>query len=158
EAVDTVGEHDGRDRERGDDEVAQRQQPHRQTHGEHGADHRDGIGADPGAHQCPGDRPEDGVGEATSGRAQHGASSSHAAATASRGSPRTCGSALVWATIARKFASPAQRGTTCWCTWAAIPAPPTSPWFIPRLKPAGALTRRSTRIAVALRSVTSWRS
>ena len=34
-----------------------------------------------------------------------------------------------------KLVSPPQRGTTCWCRCAAIPAPATEPRFIPRLKP-----------------------
>ena len=57
-----------------------------------------------------------------------------------------------------KFASPFQRGTMCWWRWAAIPAPATSPWFIPRLNPWGRLTERTTLMAVAVSSPISWRS
>jgi hypothetical protein len=46
-----------------------------------------------------------------------------------------------------KFVSPPQRGTTCWCRWAAIPAPATVPRFIPMLKPCGPDTVRSAVIA-----------
>ena len=49
--------------------------------------------------------------------------------------------------IGMKFVSPNQRGTTCWCRWAAIPAPATVPWFMPMLKPAGCET--SVRTAMA---------
>ena len=63
---------------------------------------------------------------------------------ACRVSSSSTGSALVWATIGRKFESPPQRGTTCWCRWAATPAPATAPWFMPRLKPVR-LRRRLQR-------------
>ena len=36
-----------------------------------------------------------------------------------------------------KFVSPAQRGTTCRCTWSTTPAPAIRPRFQPRLKPCG---------------------
>jgi len=47
-----------------------------------------------------------------------------------------------------KFASPPQRGTTCWCRCAAIPAPATTPWFMPMLKPCGTETCRITPLLV----------
>ena len=40
-----------------------------------------------------------------------------------------------------KLVSPPQRGTTCWCRWAAMPAPATEPWFMPMLNPCGAADR-----------------
>ena len=37
-----------------------------------------------------------------------------------------------------KLVSPPHLGTTCWCRWAAMPAPATEPRFMPMLKPCGA--------------------
>ena len=36
-----------------------------------------------------------------------------------------------------------------------MPAPPATPWFMPRLKPAGLATLRSTRMAVWVSSANS---
>ena len=49
-------------------------------------------------------------------------SPSQPSASRSRVWPSTCGTALVWAMIGRKFTSPLQRGTMWWCRWAAISA------------------------------------
>ena len=51
----------------------------------------------------------------------------------------SCGSTLVRPITGMKLASPPHRGTTCWCRWAAMPAPATAPWFMPMLKPCGLL-------------------
>ena len=45
-----------------------------------------------------------------------------------------------------KFVSPAQRGTTCRCTWSRRPAPATRPRFQPRLKPSGRYVSASAAI------------
>ena len=42
----------------------------------------------------------------------------------------------------------AQRGTTCWCRCAAIPAPAIAPWFMPMLNPSQCEVIVRTRIAV----------
>src|SRR5690606_21135912 len=57
------------------------------------------------------------------------------ATSCSRVWPRSWGSTLVCPTIGMKLVSPPHRGTTCWCRWAAIPAPAASPRFMPTLKP-----------------------
>ena len=59
------------------------------------------------------------------------------------------GSTLVWPTTGMKLVSPPQRGTTCWCRCAAMPAPATVPWFIPMLKPCAPLTPRGRRASPA---------
>src|SRR5690606_21933307 len=45
------------------------------------------------------------------------------------------GSTLVCPTTGMKLVSPPHRGTTCWCRWAAMPAPAATPRFMPTLKP-----------------------
>ena len=72
-----------------------------------------------------------------------------------RTSPSSFGSALVRAMIGKKFASVAQRGTTCWCRCAAMPAPAIAPWFMPMLKPSTREVAVSTRIAVWVRAAIS---
>ena len=57
----------------------------------------------------------------------------HASASRSRVSARCSGSTFTSASTGMKFVSPAQRGTTCWCTWSTIPAPAMRPRFQPRL-------------------------
>jgi hypothetical protein len=57
----------------------------------------------------------------------------HASARRSRVSARCSGSTFTSASTGMKFVSPAQRGTTCWCTWSTIPAPAMRPRFQPRL-------------------------
>ena len=47
------------------------------------------------------------------------------------------GSTRVSPTVVMKFVSPIQRGSTCRCTWPAMPAPALRPMFIPRLRPSG---------------------
>ena len=61
----------------------------------------------------------------------------------------------MWPTTGMKFVSPPQRGTTCWCRWAAMPAPATEPWFIPMLKPWAPLTLRTAAIARWVKSASS---
>ena len=53
----------------------------------------------------------------------------------------------VWPTTGMKLVSPPQRGTMCWCRWAAMPAPATVPWFMPMLKPCAPEAVRSAVIA-----------
>ena len=65
------------------------------------------------------------------------------------------GSVLVCPMTGMKFWSPSQRGTTCWCRCAAIPAPATAPWFIPMLKPCTAETLRSVCIACLVSTLIS---
>ena len=57
-------------------------------------------------------------------------------------SPSSCGSTLVCPTTGMKLVSPPQRGTTCWCRWAAMPAPATPPRFMPTLNPCAPLAAR----------------
>src|SRR4029079_17299040 len=52
-------------------------------------------------------------------------------------SSSSIGRAFVCAMTGRKFESPPQRGTTCWCRWAWTPAPAPPPWFMLMLKPCG---------------------
>ena len=54
-----------------------------------------------------------------------------------------------------KLVSPPHLGTTCWCRWAAIPAPATVPRFIPRLNPCGADTARRATIVRLVKSLNS---
>jgi len=61
------------------------------------------------------------------------AQSGHAAATRSRVSARCSGSTFTSASTGMKLVSPAQRGTTCSCTWSMTPAPAIRPRFQPRL-------------------------
>ena len=58
-----------------------------------------------------------------------------ASASSLRVSASSSGRVLVRPMIGRKFWSPAQRGTMCWCRCAEIPAPAIAPWFMPMLKP-----------------------
>ena len=61
----------------------------------------------------------------------------HAWASSARVSASNCGNTRVPPMTGMKFMSPPHRGTTCWCRCAAMPAPPTAPWFTPRLNPPG---------------------
>src|SRR5271165_5775119 len=54
-----------------------------------------------------------------------------------------------------KFVSPPHRGTTCWCRWAAMPAPATEPRLMPMLKPCGPDAWRSARTARLVNSENS---
>src|SRR5690606_18283114 len=74
--------------------------------------------------------------------------SGQASASIWRVSRRSCGSTLVCPTTGMKLVSPPHRGTTCWCRWAAIPAPATGPWLSPMLNPWAPLVRRMTRMAI----------
>ncbi len=66
----------------------------------------------------------------------------HAARSRSRDSSRCSGSTFTSASTGMKFVSPDQRGTTCRCTWSAMPAPAARPRFQPRLKPSGCVECR----------------
>ena len=85
-------------------------------------------GASPGG---PGARPQS-VGQAS--------------ARSLRVSRRSSGRTRVWPTTGMKLVSPPQRGTTCWCRWAAMPAPATPPRFMPTLKPCAFEAVRRARI------------
>ena len=63
----------------------------------------------------------------------HTAHLGHAAATRSRVSARCSGNTFTSASTGMKLVSPAQRGTTCSCTWSMTPAPAIRPRFQPRL-------------------------
>ncbi len=117
------------------------------------ADHRHSVGGQADAQQAPGDRREqrgeEGAGvpvqhpcppsapEAACRRAKSRSASGQASHSSRWVSPSVWDMFLVWAMIGRKLPSPPQRGTTCWCRWADIPAPPTLPWLIPRLNSGG---------------------
>jgi hypothetical protein len=62
----------------------------------------------------------------------------HAALRPARVDSRCSGSTLTSARTGMKLVSPLQRGTMCWCRWAAIEPPATAPRFQPTLKPSGA--------------------
>ena len=62
---------------------------------------------------------------------------------------------LVCPITAMKFASPPQRGTTCWCRWSASEPPATAPRFRPTLNACGADTVRSARSAVRVTVISS---
>ena len=69
----------------------------------------------------------------------------------SRVSASSCGMTLVLRRArCMKFASPPQRGTTCWCRWSASEPPATSPRLRPTLKPCG---DDADRIATTARRV-----
>ena len=167
DAVDDVGEDERRDEHGAPPELAERVEHQGADHDAERADDGHGVRGDTDPQQPAGKRGEQG-GEETAGvpvkhpsprllllRIRAGISCGQASATCWRTSPRVCVIALVWAMIGKKFPSPPQRGTTCWCRWPAMPAPPVTPWFMPRLKPVGLATLRSTRMAVWVSSANS---
>ena len=62
---------------------------------------------------------------------------------------------FVWPITAMKLASPPQRGTTCWCRWAASEPPATAPRFIPTLNACGSATVRMARSAFCVNTISS---
>ena len=93
-------------------------------------------------HDIPADRPDraksaPGAGAVRRPIRAQAAGFGQAAASAARVSANSSGRTRVRATIGMKLVSPPHLGTTCWCRWAAIPAPAAGPWFNPMLKPCG---------------------
>ncbi len=60
-------------------------------------------------------------------RSRRQPTSAQACTSSSRVSASRLGSTRVCPTTGMKFVSPPQRGTTCWCRWAAMPAPAIEP-------------------------------
>jgi len=57
------------------------------------------------------------------------------------------GRTRVCPTTGMKLVSPPHLGTTCWCRWAAMPAPATEPRLMPMLNPCGPEAWRRARMA-----------
>jgi hypothetical protein len=70
-------------------------------------------------------------------------------------SARSWGRTRVWPTTGMKLVSPPHLGTTCWCRWAAMPAPATEPRLMPMLKPHAPEAWRRAPIACLVNSENS---
>src|SRR6185312_15855740 len=147
-AVHQVEQHEQRDDERADEQLAAGQEPQRRRYGARGARHGDGVRRDPARDEPPAERLGDAVDVHAGDDVEHvlllvsdsppaypdlRIRPGHASASNVRVSDSSCGMVFVWPITAMKLASPPQRGTTCWWRWAASDPPATAPRFMPTL-------------------------